>query len=170
MRTKRGIRRHRFMHSTIRNFHQVNSWLYRGGQPTREQIEDLAKKGVRTIVCLRWGQKTIEAEKGAVLASGMDFISVPLYYWRFPTRQDIDTFFNLLDSMPARPVFVHCFHGSDRTGLLLAMYRIARENWTVHEAYREMEKFGFHRFRLRHFKWILFNYAKRHAATRAPMR
>ena len=43
-----------------------------------------------------------------------------------------------------RPVFVHCALGSDRTGTMMALYRIEADGWTNDEAIREMERFGFH--------------------------
>jgi protein-tyrosine phosphatase len=41
-------------------------------------------------------------------------------------------------------VFVHCRYGDDRTGMMIAAYRMAVEGWTPEEARQEMEKFGFH--------------------------
>ncbi len=145
----------------IRNFHAVNSWLYRGGQPTEAQFTEIVEAGIKTVVCLRWGQKVRDAEQKAVEATGMTYIGLPHYYWRLPTTEEIDEFLNLLDTESARPIFVHCYHGSDRTGLLIAMYRLSRQSWTFKEAYKEMRKYGFHRFRLQHFKWVLYAYARK---------
>ena len=39
-----------------------------------------------------------------------------------------------------RPVFVHCKHGADRTGTMVAFYRILFEGWSKDEAIREMKK------------------------------
>ncbi len=156
------------MHGVIRNFHEVKPWLYRGGQPTREEIGGLTAVSIKTVICLRWGAKTIAAERRAVEDAGMQFVSLPLYYWRLPAMTEIDEFLELLRSEAARPIFVHCFHGADRTGLMIAMYRVACEGWSFEDAYEEMKRHGFHRFRLRHFKWILFEYAKVHSRGRKP--
>lgn len=156
------------MHGLIRNFQVVTPWLCRGGQPTREEIDSLAQASIKTVICLRWGAKTIAAERKAVEDAGMQFVSLPLYYWRLPVMTEIDEFLALLASEAARPIFVHCFHGSDRTGLMIAMYRITCEHWTFQDAYEEMKRYGFHRFRLRHFKWILFEFAKAHKRGRNP--
>ncbi|CAN5768372.1 dual specificity protein phosphatase family protein [soil metagenome] len=144
----------------IRNFHQVTEWLYRGGQPGSDGVKSLAELGVRTVISLRWGKKTIETEKTYVEAAGMRFLSVRLNYWNLPNQQIIDDFLRLVDHEASRPIFVHCLHGADRTGLLIAIYRMAKENWPVEKAYAEMKKYGFHRFRIRNFKWMLWRYAR----------
>jgi tyrosine-protein phosphatase SIW14 len=146
--------------STVRNFHSVTPYLFRGGQPGATGIKELAAAGIKTVVCLRWGKKTIAAEQAAVEAAGMRFISMPMYYWRLPGIDVTEQFLNLVDDKNNWPLFLHCFHGADRTGLLIAMFRITRQGWHVDHAYREMKALGFHRFRIRHFKWKLYQYAK----------
>lgn len=145
----------------IKNFHMVKPWLYRGGQPGAQGIMALSRLGIKTVVSFRWGRKVIKAEEGGVTAEGMSFISIPLNYWNMPSQDMIDRFLALLDNEENHPIFVHCFHGSDRTGLLIAIYRMARDGWTVDESYREMKRYGFHRFRIRNFKWMLWSYARK---------
>lgn len=144
----------------IRNFHEATPWLYRGGQPTAEGLLLLKETGIKTVVSFRWGQKTIAAEKAAVESLGMKFISLPMYYWKLPGLEITEEFLAIVDDRSNWPMFVHCFHGADRTGLLMAIFRIKRQGWHVDDAYREMKDRGFHRFRIRHFKWKLYQYAR----------
>jgi hypothetical protein len=37
---------------------------------------------------------------------------------------------------------VHCRHGKDRTGLFVSLYRIARQRWSVDDAYSEARRIG----------------------------
>lgn len=154
----------------VRNFHQVEPWLMRGGQPTAEGFKRLADMGIKTVVCLRWGPALIEAEKKMVEALGMKFVSIPLNYWNLPTTKVIDQFFDLIDDPANHSLYVHCFHGADRTGLLCAIYRMARNGYSFEDAYREMKACGFHRFRIRHFKWWLREYAERERSPRSDKR
>lgn len=117
--------------------------------------------GVRTVVNLRRGKGSVNAERQKVEAAGLHFINIALNYWFLPTEQTISGFLELLDNEANRPVFVHCLHGKDRTGLLVAMYRVARQGWSVEDAYKEMKYCGFHRFRIRNFKWLLWRFAKK---------
>lgn len=147
--------------SSVRNFHQVTPWLFRGGQPTADGFKELSERGIKTVISFRWGRKSAAMEGAVVESYGMKFISMPLNYWTLPTIKTIDHFFKLMDDPEQRPIFVHCFHGSDRTGLLVALYRMARQGWTVKAAYQEMKRCGFHRFRIRHFKWVLWHYSRK---------
>lgn len=145
----------------IKNFHIVSNGVYRGAQPTADGIEWLARIGVKTVVSLRCGKRAAAAEKAAVEAAGMTYVNFRLSYWKIPSEETIDQFLELVDDSNNRPVFVHCFHGADRTGLLVACYRIARMGWSFQEAYDEMKRCGFHRFGVRHYKWVLWAYAQR---------
>src|SRR5207302_6665523 len=46
----------------------------------------------------------------------------------------------------ARPVFVHCRQGRDRTGMELAIYRIVDQGWTREAAIDELYAHGFNHF------------------------
>lgn len=149
------------LRSSIRNFHEVTPFLYRGGQPGREGYKALAEAGVKTIISFRWGKKIVKTEMEAVQSLGMTFISMPLCYWKTPNVNDCEQFLKIVDDDKNWPVFVHCFHGSDRTGLLVAVFRLTRQQWKVDDAYKEMKECGFHRFRIRHFKWRLYQFARK---------
>jgi protein tyrosine/serine phosphatase len=144
----------------VRNFHQVEPYLFRGGQPGKEGFHALKGIGIKTVVCLRWGKKVIAAEKASVESLGMTFISMPLNYWNLPKAETVENFLGLIDDADKHPVYVHCLHGSDRTGILLAIFRMFRQGWSFSRAYAEMVKFGFHRFRLQNFKWWLRKFTR----------
>jgi protein tyrosine/serine phosphatase len=145
----------------IKNFRAVTPFLYRGGQPTAKQFEELKAAGIKTIICLRWNSISLKQERTVAAKLGFNLFCLPLSYWIMPTRAEINRFFSVVDNPENHPVFVHCLHGSDRTGMLTAMYRIARENWTFDEAYREMVACGFHRLTVYHMKWAVYRFAER---------
>ena len=47
-----------------------------------------------------------------------------------------------LDARENWPVFVHCQRGADRTGVVIAAYRISHEKWTDEQAITEAKRFG----------------------------
>jgi len=145
----------------IKNFRAVTPWLYRGGQPTHKQFEELKAAGIKSIICLRWNSLSLRQERTMAAKLGFNLFSIPLSYWILPTRAEIDRFFSVLDNSENHPVFVHCLHGSDRTGMLLAMYRMARENWSFEQAYQEMVACGFHRLTVYHMKLAVYRFAQR---------
>jgi len=146
----------------IPNFHKVTDWLYRGGQPTAEGYRHLRTLGVKTVICLRWSVRMIKEGEKLALEEGMNFESLPLNYWTFPSAGEIERFLAWLDNEDLRPIYVHCKHGSDRTGLLLAIYRMARHGWDADSAYEEMRERGFHKIKMHHFKWAVYGFARRH--------
>ena len=41
-----------------------------------------------------------------------------------------------------QPVFIHCHHGKDRTGTVVACYRISHDGWTAERAKYEAQRYG----------------------------
>ncbi len=150
--------------SNVANLHRVTDWLFRGGQPNEAGLQQLYDAGIRTVISFRWRQQVTDWEREACERIGLKFFAMPLNYTVVPKAHHIERFFNMLDNEELRPIFVHCFHGSDRTGLMVGIYRITKEGWTVKDAYKEMKACGFHRFRVRPFKWCLWQYYKKFKA------
>ena len=68
-------------------------------------------------------------------------------HWRIsnPTNSDLIQFFQILRDSADQIVFVHCEFGRDRTGVMIAAYRIAFQKWSSDHALTEMDSFGFNR-------------------------
>jgi protein tyrosine/serine phosphatase len=130
----------------IHNFRQVDDHIYRGGQPSRDGIHDLAKLGVRAVVDLRGGGKRSVAEKKQVEALGMKYYAIPLPALDAPQKEEIAKVLGLLYDSQNWPVFVHCQHGRDRTGTVVACYRIGHDNWNNQRALKEAAYDGLSRF------------------------
>ncbi len=125
------------------NLYKVNANLYRGGQPTEAGIRTLAKMGVKTIIDLRGDDDRAKKEERWAKAAGMRFINVHESNWRKPTDESIDGILKQIDLTENQPVFVHCKRGSDRTGTVIAVYRITHDGWTGKQANAEAKQFGF---------------------------
>ena len=147
----------------IKNFHQVSPRLYRGGQPSQKGFLALSEMAVKTVVCLRWRKRRVESERIIVERLGMRFVSIPLNYWTLPNYSHVQDLLEIIDDQTNHPIFIHCFHGVDRTGVMVAMYRILRHDWSLIEAYKEMRACGFHRFATAHFKLALWRLARQTA-------
>jgi len=127
--------------SGVPNFHQVEDHVYRGGQPSAEAWPSLARLGVKTVIDLRReDEHSTAAEAQAVSAAGMKYVNVPMKGVVAPTNQQIITVLQLLNS--GEPVFVHCKRGSDRTGAVIACYRISHDRWDHKRALGEAKSFG----------------------------
>ncbi len=56
-----------------------------------------------------------------------------------PASQQVAEFLNLLQANSRQKIFIHCHHGADRTGVMVAAFRIAMQNWTPQQALAEMK-------------------------------
>ena len=125
------------------NFHKISENFYRGGQPTEEGVNNLAKLGIKTIINLRGGKnKKVSKEEIWAKKARVNFIHSPLSNW-FASRDDkIQSILDEIQKPENQPVFLHCKRGADRTGTVTAIYRIKYEDWTAKDANDEARKFG----------------------------
>ncbi len=125
----------------VPNFGEVTPTLYRGGLLRGNGLKALAKMGVVIVVDTHANSASEEKE---VKALGMRYVAIP---WHCPWPHDevFAKFLKLLRENKGKKVFVHCRLGDDRTGMMVAAYRMAEEGWTAEEAMREMKAFGFSR-------------------------
>jgi uncharacterized protein (TIGR01244 family) len=131
--------------SGVPNFHRVNATIYRGGQPTAQDWSSLRQLGVKTVIDLRRdGEHSVKAEQEAVEAAGMHYINVPLKGIVAPSDENISKVLALLQSSEDGPVFVHCRRGVDRTGAVIACYRISHDGWGSRTALDEAKSYGMH--------------------------
>jgi tyrosine-protein phosphatase SIW14 len=124
----------------VGNFGEVTPTLYRGAQPSRDGLANLMKMGIELVVDLREGERA--DERDAVTKLGMQYVAIP---WRcgHPDNETTARFLTLLRENPDKRVFVHCYYGTDRTGLMIAAVRMTKQSWTAAEAKKEMQAYGF---------------------------
>lgn len=121
----------------VPNFHQVDDHVFRGGQPSAHGFKSLSLIGVKTVIELRSGAEQRHDEESAVKMAGMHYIHVPFNGFTAPTDQQIATVLSLLDDSSGWPVFIHYRRGADRTGTVIACYRIAHDHWANEKALNE---------------------------------
>ena len=126
----------------IHNFHKVNDHLYRGAQPTPEGLKYLAKLGVKTVLDLRLPGERGAGEAQVVRALGMRYVNIPMSGFAPPTKAEITRILALLQDTKSGAVFVHCKRGADRTGAVIAAYRIDHDRWDNTRALKEARNCG----------------------------
>jgi len=125
------------------NFARVSENIYRGGQPSEEGIRELAKMGVKTVINLRGADERAKREESWTRAAGMKFINVSLDNWMRPSKEKIAEIEKMLTAPENQPVFIHCKRGADRTGTVIAVYRIEHDGWDARRANEEAKQYGF---------------------------
>ncbi|MCB0414261.1 MAG: dual specificity protein phosphatase family protein [Bdellovibrionales bacterium] len=127
----------------IKNFHQVTESLYRGARPESDGLQYLKRTDMHTILNIENNSTAIKEEQQQAEELGIHFISSPMSWTVSPTDEQIDEILGALQNPENFPIYVHCKHGRDRTGLIIGLYRVEVQGWSPQEAYQEMKKLGF---------------------------
>lgn len=125
----------------IYNFGKVNEGLYRGAQPDEAGIQSLRRLGVKTIINLRMSDDVWRDEGEQARASGILYTNAPMKGLGRPVDEQVKNILSLIETLPG-PVYVHCQHGCDRTGTIIACYRIQHDQWQNRKALDEAEYYG----------------------------
>ena len=130
----------------VSNFAQVTDAIYRGAQPSSAGFTALQHMGVGIVVNFRNEPKEISAEKLEVEKLGMKYVTIPWSGRDNPSNAQIVQFLDLIRANPQTKIFVHCQRGADRTGTMIAAFRIAVQHESVKEAVAEMHSFHYDHF------------------------
>lgn len=130
------------------HFLQVDETLYRGGQPTEEGFQRLATLGIKTVVSFRLHDEGDLSEREISERLGMRWVNIPFHSSQTPSEAQIQQFFDVVLDPANQPLFVHCYEGKNRTGMLLALYRIVHDGWEGEEALEEALRLGLNQMHL----------------------
>ena len=128
---------------TTHNFYKISDVVYRSEQPDHTLSPLLREHNIDTVITLRAKDKS----KHPLIGSEFNVIDVPIHTWAIDRDDLLEVMRHIQTAQQHnKKVLLHCYHGSDRTGANVAMYRIIFQNWTIDEAVREMKHggYGFH--------------------------
>jgi len=120
--------------------HKVDEGIYRSSQPDALQFKELEKLGFSEVLNLRMLRSDKRKAKDT---------SLILHHKRMMAetlcKNDLLRALRVIKNRKGK-ILIHCHHGSDRTGAVVAMYRIVFQNWTKESAIDEMKNggYGFH--------------------------
>jgi protein tyrosine/serine phosphatase len=123
----------------LSNVGRVASNIYRGAQPEPQGYITLRKMGIRTVINLR----SLHSEKKAVEEAGMKSVEVPMKVFKDVNQETVRKVIAIMADPANQPVYIHCALGQDRTGAVVAAYRMEVDRWSLAEAEAEMQAFGF---------------------------
>lgn len=129
------------------NLYQVSPVLYRSAQPGIEGLEilnqQLARRygmpmEIKTVISLR-----NNAGDGALVKPvGVRYEQIRFDTWHVKD-EDVKRFLQLVRDPKNQPILLHCKHGADRTGMMVAIYRVVEQGWSKQAAIAEMTQGGF---------------------------
>lgn len=139
-----GLAQEEPRYSELPKFHKVSERLYRGGQPKKGGVKKLAEIGIKTIVNLRGADELTRVEEAEAKAAGLSYFNIPMPNLSRPSHEQVAHVMAIIETKENWPVFVHCKRGSDRTGTIVAVYRISNDGWTANQAMAEAKRYGLH--------------------------
>ena len=141
-----SIAQDKLQYKELPRIHKVSDTLYRGAQPAVGGLKILKDElGIKTIINLRGEDKQSRKEKEEANSLGLQYYSIPMAGIGRPADKQIAEVMKIIEAPENQPVFVHCKHGNDRTGTVVACYRIMREGWNANRAVTEANRHGMHR-------------------------
>ncbi|MEN1785635.1 MAG: dual specificity protein phosphatase family protein [Bacteroidota bacterium] len=124
----------------FKRLYQLNDSVYRSEQPSSKGFRALETIGIKTALNFRRNKKDNRKAKGTAIT----LIHMPLKTSELTEQHLIEALAAIKKA--EKPILVHCWHGSDRTGAIMAAYRVVFENWTKSDAIQELRKpeLGYH--------------------------
>lgn len=122
----------------LHNLYEVDkNRLYRSAQPADNSLGDLKTLGIKTVLDLRY----LHNDKNLLTGSDIQLRAVPMLAHDISEEELLMALVNIRQAK--KPVLVHCQHGADRTGAVIAAYRIVEQGWSKHDAIQEMLHGGY---------------------------
>ena len=123
----------------LKNFYRLDEKVYRSAQPGKKGFRELEQLGVRNVLSFR-DYHSDEDAKGTALK----LFRVKMEAGEIRAEKVVEALRIIRKSNG--PILIHCWHGSDRTGLVSAMYRIVFQGWSKDDAIDELMhgSYGYH--------------------------
>ena len=124
----------------VSNFYQVDSGLYRCAQPNKRAFLELSEIGMTTVVNLRY----FDTDKRKAKKTDLQLFHIKMRASQCK-EDEIVAVLRLIKNRQGA-IVIHCKHGADRTGLIIALYRILFQGWSKEDAIEELEQgaYNFH--------------------------
>lgn len=124
----------------IYNYIRIDDTLATSGQPSAEELEDVARSGVEVVINLapHDARYSLPDEAGAVGALGMMYTHIPVRF-DAPGEADLLTFFAALETHRGKRLLIHCA-ANKRVTSFLGLYRVIRQQWEVEPAFETMHQ------------------------------
>lgn len=126
------------------NLYHVDNLLYRSEQLVADDVAAVEQLGIKSVVNLRFFDRN--DNESILTGRGIDLLNRPLLTWRIKPEDIAEVLYTIKQQQQKGAVLVHCYHGADRTGLIIGMYRIIYQGWSITAAKNEMQQgnFGYH--------------------------
>jgi len=115
--------------------------IYRGAKPENPKGYFSARSALGVNTCVNL--ETYNNEVNVAAQAGIQVIHFPLTVFSKVSVGEIDQIIETLMDKINQPVLVHCLQGHDRTGMIIACFRMAVDHWSLADALEEMDAYGY---------------------------
>jgi uncharacterized protein (TIGR01244 family) len=115
----------------IYNYRRLTEEIATAGQLSEEELATVAHAGFEVVVnlALHDAEYSLPDERRTVESFGMRYVHIPVV-WERPLRSDLERFFEVMDELSDKRVFVHCA-ANKRVSVFMALYRQLRQGWSA---------------------------------------
>lgn len=126
----------------LNNIYMVSPDLYRSEQPDGDAFVQLDGLGIKSVLNLRNSQTDLDETE----STDLDLYLIKMSVGNVSEEELFEALQVIRDA--ESPVLVHCWHGSDRAGAVVAAYRIVFQDWSKEDAIDEFKNggYGYHKF------------------------
>ncbi len=147
--------------ANIVRFRHVTDGIYRGSRPgsctptnekgcinpdtkrmLNQDLDYLKTEGVKTILDLQMDEKDNFNEARAAKSRSIQVIHLPINPITGPDTKTVTKAMDTLNNQKLQPIYVHCEHGKDRTGLIIGLHRVIYQDFSPQVAMNEMLSIG----------------------------
>ena len=118
--------------------YKVEEGIWRGPRLTREELETL---NPASVINLENDHRAVCDEEIYCKSKNIRFYNIPMSEMFAPSQRKLIDGVVKLDCVQ-KPVYIHCLHGVDRTGFVIAAYRMLLQYWSLEKAYQECLDYG----------------------------
>lgn len=126
------------------NFYEVDTGVYRSEMPIADDVASMTAQNIKTVINLQYKNRDKDAK---IFDNTITLINEPILTWQARPAQIARSLYAIEQGKAKGGVLVHCYHGADRTGIVIAMYRVIYQGWDIEMARHEMKRggYGFHK-------------------------
>jgi len=121
-------------------FQKIEGGLYLGPQPSRQDLEDARRHGVRTVIDLRAPAETVTPNGALVTTAGLDYVNVPVN--KAALSQGLIDRLDEVMQQKQGPFLMHCATGA-RAAMLVALRKAQQNRWNAERTLDEAALMGF---------------------------
>lgn len=116
---------------------KVSEGVFRGPHPQESDLYELSRMGIKTVLSLEDNPEVVAEEENVCRSLNINFVNVPLSELFPPSPGNLKQAVSVIRQNRNHGIYIHCRRGIDRTGYVIASFRMLVEKCALDTAYKE---------------------------------